>query len=923
MSMTRESSAPRSAGNSLDISLKICPGFFDKKAVQITGLVISILMMATSSIILARQFGYLGPTFSFLDSVPMWATCTLGVSGSISFVFFMVKSVQGACQMKMTPEEQLKQIFTEKVIHTEERQDEIQKMKNREYLTTQRVTLYGGNTWIALHVQEHKKELLDKKYQEKLQAWEQKHPEEVISDDEKIELRETAKAEIAAPEIDKLIDIYGDETNIPSVYTPIGDPSISDKQFKLLQLTNQEIVDLKLSVINKFDQSQLHILTQRLQQIEEGGGLQTLPKENGTIGSFRAILDWNTLIQAMKENPELAGLLSKEQVAFVFENPEGIIKEKQNGFNVFHAILPLTMGVEKDYTRIKLAHLHMLPNMSQLFHLFPPSHIRLMPDSFFSASHWEWTAETIQGVLVNLNDDHVVKLVQSLEIDVIKRHADILTNEHFEVFTAEQLRSVEFPWATFSKKLGWGDVARKKIVFQDESSPVQKKRIAIRPSRLTWTEINLDALKNFFKLKENCCQELSYLTVDTIAHVSSIWELDHLQHFSKEQRNNPKFPWDVFVKQGIVTALLSIYKDQPGLSEISLPWDRLSKTDLKSLFTTSETLHGFEVTRVNQFAHAFDVTHLSLLHNSIWQHKDFQWNHFIDKKGIGTFLFQNRDKVLGIQDNIPWHLLPPAEIGGLFPEILGARYQTITSHAESFFKSLQLSTVIKLAPHLTADYLTFCNKWFKEHDFPWQEFIKKRGIGAAIRAIHLVDPCVPWKELAKSDIEMQGMLAPAQSSAIVADQVDCFLQRLPCSTIAIIAAHIPAHYLEYFTFDQRIKDEFPWKEFVAKEKIVPSLNSVFATLSQLPVKDQNVYAEWYAITIPWSEMKVEDFKNFFSGRHPDAIKQATMKYIRAEEFTRMVTKFGKDAFTAIVQYASDSYKRNSADWFTREQLRLL
>lgn len=832
-----------------------------------------------------------------------------------------------------TLEDQLKEIFQEKVVHSQARQEEIKETRKRAYLSKQNMTLDTRNSWVSIYINENHKEKLDSIYQRELDKVQKQHPNEELCQKDQENAMRAALEEMAAPEIKKLKGIYGEEGNIPTIYSTYGDATISKKQAQLLYLTNQQILDLQLSEVENFDACQLHILIQRLQQIDEAGNLKLEDSPKDTVGWFRAMRDVKAIVQQIEMDSFWGGFLSVDQVVFLFENHE-VLHKIPKRFNWFHAILPITWDTEINYTQIKLARLCTQQNVLRLLNLFPPSHIALMPDSFFCESGWEWTAERIQKILINGNLPLPIieRFIQSFKIEIIKTHVEIFTTDHFRAFKAAQLKEAEFPWVAFSQKLGWGRMAREKIKLQEKGCLSKEDPIAINPIRLPWQEMNREAIKDFFALEKGECQELKGLTIDTIIHLSGIWELGHLQHFSNKQRNDPYFPWTVFIKEGIGKALYNIYEKASGLAEISLPWDQLSEIELGSLLTTEHLLSGFSVRQINHFAHVFDVHHLKLI-QGLWRQQDFKWEPFIDKEGIGAFLYENRADVIEIQDHIPWEHLPSTQIEFLFLNIFGTNPQQGSSNAINFFQKLKISTIVKLSPYLSADFITIHRPHLADPQFPWQEFIKKPGIGAAIRKVNCVYPSVPWGELAKNDTEMQDMLAEIQigelSKAIKSPdpekKIAYFLEGLDCTILSIIHAHIPALYLQYFDVsNQLIKEGFPWKEFVTKKDIAEGLRSLFKKFDKPHSPGYyNNFAGWFALLIPWSEMEVKEFGSLFCDRHPNKLKQLLMQNIPLDEFRKMVNQFGVDVFNQIVNYSENSYERVKAQWFRPGQLKLI
>lgn len=70
-----------------------CSEILAHKAVWITALVISILVIVIGSLVLAQQYGDLGHSFSFLDPVPLGATATLFVVGGLFFTYSISKLI--------------------------------------------------------------------------------------------------------------------------------------------------------------------------------------------------------------------------------------------------------------------------------------------------------------------------------------------------------------------------------------------------------------------------------------------------------------------------------------------------------------------------------------------------------------------------------------------------------------------------------------------------------------------------------------------------------------------------------------------------------------------------------------------------------------------------------------------------------------
>lgn len=93
--------------------LVICNEILDHKAVWITTFVVSILALAAASLILAQQYSGLGHSFSFLDKVPLGATCTLFGVGGLFLAYSLTKvakSIQESCSGTQVSERRIGQI---------------------------------------------------------------------------------------------------------------------------------------------------------------------------------------------------------------------------------------------------------------------------------------------------------------------------------------------------------------------------------------------------------------------------------------------------------------------------------------------------------------------------------------------------------------------------------------------------------------------------------------------------------------------------------------------------------------------------------------------------------------------------------------------------------------------------------------------
>lgn len=193
------------------------------------------------------------------------------------------------------------------------------------------------------------------------------------------------------------------------------------------------------------------------------------------------------------------------------------------------------------------------------------------------------------------------------------------------------------------------------------------------------------------------------------------------------------------------------------------PWeDAIATKELKHILDpqadlTKALLPALPIGKIILLAPHLDAECLLLMRDHMKNELDFPWSVFFDKPGIAFYLHHYTSQFL--LNETPFD---PRELAGrkqLLEKLFNTSNENYPSgeKASDFTKNILshsgYDAIAKLAPDLKLEHLEFFDsKQIAHAKFPWNEFIKKPGIGFSLYqffdASFLLTTSLPWAEFA-------------------------------------------------------------------------------------------------------------------------------------------------------------------------------
>ncbi len=188
---------------------------------------------------------------------------------------------------------------------------------------------------------------------------------------------------------------------------------------------------------------------------------------------------------------------------------------------------------------------------------------------------------------------------------------------------------------------------------------------------------------------------------------------------------------------------LKIFKDE------NIPWENVSLNEAKGL----KVFNNFTVEKVNQIAPRLKATFFSFILPKVLRDERFNWHHWMNKAGIGIELAKLEEETFF--ENVEKFLAMLVEKIEEVKSFLNKCHPYGIKKAQCFTEKLTLDQIEPLISVITVNMV----KWIdsdilKSPHFPWSEFLKRPGIGKALREWGDISfEVIPWDELSVIEAE--------------------------------------------------------------------------------------------------------------------------------------------------------------------------